>query len=52
MAIPFLLEYVLRMCERTGHAGVLDVWELGWPLLRGDDRIEVVMWKSDRARKI
>ena len=46
--IPFKLEYVLRMCERTGHPGVLDIWELGWPLLRGDDRIEDVMWKSDR----
>jgi hypothetical protein len=49
--IRFRLDYVLRMCERTGHPGVLDIWELGWPLLRGDDRIEDVMWKSDRHRK-
>ena len=49
--IPFRLEYVLRMCERTGHPGVLDIWELGWPLLRGDDRMEDVMWKSDRPRR-
>ena len=43
--IPFSLDYVLRMYEKTGHPGVLDIWELGWPLLRGDDRIEDVMWK-------
>jgi hypothetical protein len=43
--IPFRLNYVLRMCEKAGHPGVLDLWELGWPLLRGDDRIEDVMWK-------
>ena len=49
--IPFRLEYVLRMCKRTGHPGVLDIWELGWPLLRGDDPIEDVMWKSDRPRR-
>lgn len=24
--------------ERTGYPGVLDIWEFGWPLLRGDDR--------------
>ena len=36
-----------HMRERTGHPGVLDIWELGWPLLRSDDRIEDVMWKSD-----
>src|ERR1043166_7594256 len=23
--VPFKLDYVLRMCERTGHVGVLDV---------------------------
>ena len=49
--IPFTLEYVLRMWKSTGHPGVLDVWELGWPLLRGDDRIEDVIWKSDRQRR-
>ena len=49
--IPFRLDYVLRMCERTGHPGVLVIWELGWPLLRGDDRIKDVMWKSDHHRK-
>ena len=48
--IPFRLGYVLQMCEKTGHPGVLDVWELGWPLLRGDDRIEDVIWKADRQR--
>jgi hypothetical protein len=42
--IPFRLDYALRMCEKTGHPGVLDVRELGWPLLRGDDRIEDVTW--------
>ena len=49
--IPFRLDYVLRMCGSTGHPGVLDIWELGWPLLRGDDRIEDVIWKSDRPRR-
>ena len=44
--IPFKLEYVLRLHERTGRPGVLDAWELGWPLLRGDDRIEEIMWKA------
>ena len=39
------------MCGGTGHLGVLDIWELGWPLLRGDDPIEDVMWKSDRQRE-
>ena len=48
--IPFRLDYVLRMCKSTGHPGVLDIGELGWPLLRGDDRIEDVIWKSDRQR--
>ena len=37
--IPFRLDYVLRMCEKTKHPGLLDVWELGWPLLCSDDRI-------------
>ena len=49
--IPFRLDYVLRMFEKTGHPGVLDVWELGWPLLRCDDRIEDVTWKFDSQRK-
>jgi hypothetical protein len=30
---------------RSGHL------ELGWPLLRGDNRIEDVIWKSDRKRR-
>ena len=44
--IPFKIEYVLQMQEKAGYPGVLDLWELGWPLLRGDDRITDVMWKA------
>ena len=44
--IPFKLDYVLRLWEKAGHPGVLDLWDLGWPLLRGDDRINDVMWKA------
>ena len=44
--IPFRLDYVLRMHQKTGHPGVLDAWELGWPILRGDDRISDVIWKA------
>jgi hypothetical protein len=44
--IPFKLDYVLRIWEKAGRPGVLDVWELGWPLLRGDDRIEDVIWRA------
>src|ERR1035441_10278728 len=44
--IPFRLDYVLRMHEKTGRPGILDTWELGWPLLRGEDQIADVMWKA------
>lgn len=44
--IPFTLEYVLRVHARGGRAGVLDAWELGWPLLRGDDRIADAVWTA------
>jgi hypothetical protein len=50
--IPFRLDYVLRMQEQAGHPGVLDAWELGWPLLRGEDRIADVMWTAGRAPTI
>jgi hypothetical protein len=42
--IPFQLEYVLRVQQRAGHPGVLDTWELGWPILRGEDQITDVIW--------
>jgi hypothetical protein len=42
--IPFRLDYVLRMHAKVGHPGVLDAWELGWPLLRGDHLIADVLW--------
>jgi hypothetical protein len=48
--IPFQLDYVLRMHEKAGHPGVLDAWELGWPLLRGEDRIADVMWKAGASQ--
>jgi hypothetical protein len=41
-----------HMCERTGHPGVLDIWELGRPLLRGEYQVEDVMWKSERPRRL
>ena len=47
--IPFQLDYVLRMHAKIGHPGVLDLWELGWPLLRGEDRIADVMWTAENA---
>ena len=50
--IPFQLDYVLRMHEKAGQPGVLDAWELGWPLLRGEDRIADVMWPDGRAPTI
>lgn len=50
--IPFQLDYVLRVHEKAGHPGVLDTWELGWPLLRGEDRIADVMWTAGRAPTI
>jgi len=42
--IPFRLDYVLGVHGKTGHPGVLDAWELGWPLLRGEDRIADALW--------
>jgi hypothetical protein len=45
--IPFQLHYVLRMQQEAGHPGVLDAWELGWPLLSGKDRINDVTWKEE-----
>ena len=48
--IPFQLEYVVRTHEKAGHPGVLDAWELGWPLLRGEDRIADVIWTAASAR--
>ena len=44
--IPFQLYYVLRMHNKTGHPGVLDAWELSWPLLRGEDRMADVIWNA------
>lgn len=52
LGIPFRLDYVLRVQERAGHPGVLDAWELGWPLLRGDDRIADVKWTAALAPTI
>jgi hypothetical protein len=46
IGVPFRLDYVLRMQEQAGHPGVLDAWELGWSLLRGEDRIAGVMWRD------
>ena len=42
--LPLKLDYVLRMHATAGHPGVLDAWELGWPLLRGDVSITDVIW--------
>jgi hypothetical protein len=44
--MPFLFEYVLRLHEKSGAPGVLDTRELGWPLLRSEDRIEDVRWHA------
>jgi hypothetical protein len=44
--IPLLFEYVLRLPEKSGAPGVLDTRELGWPLLRSEDRIEDVRWHA------
>jgi hypothetical protein len=49
VGIPFRLDYVLRMRAKAGHPGVLDIWELGWPLLRGDDRIDDVLWEPTQS---
>ena len=46
LGIPFRLDYVLRTQKRAGHPGVLDAWELGWPLLRGEDQIADAMWMA------
>ena len=46
LGIPFKLDYVLGMRKRAGRPGVLDTWELKWPLLRGVDRIEDVIWTA------
>jgi hypothetical protein len=48
--IPFRLDYLLMAFVRFGHPGVLDVWEHGWPLVSGTDRIEEVMWRPDTER--
>src|SRR4051794_5209303 len=39
------LDYVLALYEETGRPGVLDAWELGWPLVNGEHRIEDAIWK-------
>jgi hypothetical protein len=43
-ALNFFIDARVR---NYGYPGVLDVWELGWPLLRGDDRIANVKWRAD-----
>ena len=43
--IPFRLEYLLKTQAESGHPGVLDTWELGWPLVSGKHRIEDAIWR-------
>jgi len=45
--IPFRVDYVLAMRKKAGHPGVLDAWELRWPLVTGADRIEDVIWRAN-----
>jgi len=47
LGIPFRLDYVLQKQQQAGHLGVLDTWELGWPLLRGEDQIADVLWHAE-----
>ena len=44
--IPFNLDYVLQTHAAAGHPGVIDAWELDWPLLRGKDRIADAVWTA------
>lgn len=43
--IPFRLEYVLTMFEKAGHPGLLDIFELGFPLVSGEHSIEDAIWR-------
>jgi hypothetical protein len=43
--IPFRLDYLLKAYEESGHPGVLDAWEMKWPLVSGEHRIENAVWK-------
>lgn len=45
--IPFQLEYILMASKRSGHPGVLDAWDVGWPLVSGQDRIEEAIWRPE-----
>jgi hypothetical protein len=44
--IPFRLDYLVGMHDALGHPGVIDTWEIGWPLVSGEHRIEDVLWRS------
>lgn len=50
--IPFRLEYVVGLHDALGHPGVIDAWELRWPLLSGEHRIEDVIWRRDPFKNV
>jgi len=37
---------VMKMRKEAGRPGVLDAWEMGWPLVSGEHRIEDVIWRA------
>jgi hypothetical protein len=45
--IPFKLDYVLTMLDASGHPGVLDDWEMKFPLESGVCRIEEAIWRPE-----
>jgi hypothetical protein len=45
--IPFRLDYLQMMQEASGHPGVLDAWEMKWPLVSGEHPIEDAIWRPE-----
>jgi hypothetical protein len=43
IGIPLKMGYVRRIVDETGTFGALDAWELDWPLLTGEHRLDEVM---------
>jgi hypothetical protein len=49
--IPFLLDYVVRVQENTGHPGVLDAWDVGaWNCDRNKESRDALVALAEDAR--
>ncbi len=48
--IPIAREYVEKMHESAGFFGVLDLWELKWPILKEDPNVFLHDWAKSRTK--